>query len=137
MAKNHVIPKEDTNMSDQAVKKSENVIAKGVEGAAQKSSKIDFNVVKQVTDQDLLALGQRSGGGGGLSINIVCSENNGKRVRLSNTLHGALGSPKGLQAAQNGKNLGGVSESMMISNITEIDIVGSHPKRLKVIDKFF
>ena len=71
---------------------------------APAGDKIDFTRLQSLTEKDFVSAG-RKGGSGGSSLNVVNSPNNGKRVKLSNTLHETLGSPTALQVAHDGSNL--------------------------------
>jgi len=65
---------------------------------------VDFSQVNHISPSDLAIAG---GGRGGskLSINIVFSQDNGKRVKLSQALFEALGSPNEVQIVANGNHL--------------------------------
>lgn len=60
--------------------------------------------LEHLTSADLANGGQR-GGSGSLSLNVVYSESNGKRIKLSQALHEGLGSPTQLQVAKSGNTL--------------------------------
>lgn len=65
---------------------------------------VDFNNVKHIDATDLVSTGRR-GGIGGMSLNLVWSEENGKRVKFSHSLHKRLESPETIQVVKNGDNL--------------------------------
>ena len=70
------------------------------------NEKMDFSTIKYPVSTDFISSGGgRRGGGDTLSINIVNSQSNGKRVKLSNLLHRSLGSPEHLYVAQSGNQL--------------------------------
>ena len=71
---------------------------------APAGEKIDFTRLHSLTKKDFVSAG-RKGGNGSSSLNIVNSESNGKRVKLSNTLHEALGAPTAIQVARDDSNL--------------------------------
>jgi hypothetical protein len=68
------------------------------------TSLLDFKTIQHLSAEDLARSGGRVGSGA-MSVNIVCSENNGKRVKFSKALHEALGSPTQIQVAQVGNQL--------------------------------
>ena len=86
---------------------TEKSIARNVEGAVKKpSQKVEFTAVKQVSAMELLNASKGGGGkGGGYSVNVVFSSQNGVRVRLSQALHEALNAPTKIQVAQDGTSL--------------------------------
>ena len=65
---------------------------------------VDFDSLQHVTHADIENKVRR-GGSSALSINIVCSEKHGKRVKLSHALFEGLGSPTQIQVAQSGNRL--------------------------------
>jgi len=65
---------------------------------------VDFDSLQHITAASIANTIQR-GGSGALSMNVVYSETNGKRVKLSKALFEALGSPKQVQVAQSGNRL--------------------------------
>ena len=72
--------------------------------ATSTGSSVDFDSLQHVTQADINNKVQR-GGSSALSINVVCSEKHGKRVKLSQSLFEALGSPTKIQVAQSGNRL--------------------------------
>ncbi|MCL1846152.1 MAG: hypothetical protein FWF77_09640 [Defluviitaleaceae bacterium] len=74
-------------------------------GSGQEQSQgFDLSTLEHVSPDDFAKIVQR-GGSGALRLNVVYSQSNGRRVKLSKALHEKLESPSTLQVAKKGDKL--------------------------------
>jgi len=85
-------------------KNANSTVAKSATPTVKDLKSVNLSQLQHVSARALASNGRR-GGNGSLSLNVVFSENNGKRIKLSNALHAGLGSPTQVQVAQDGKYL--------------------------------
>jgi hypothetical protein len=105
------------------------------------STSVDFSKLTQINSNAIVSNGRR-GGSDVLSLNLVWSEANGKRAKLSQALYEKLGRPESIQAVQDGSNLiigkqlPGATVNFDFSKGKGINIIYSVPFVKWVIDTF-